>query len=120
MNTTKKSCKYFNTCGSNSNCKDCAGYEKKEKKYYVSMTDNFMSGWGQAKGKINKLVIECTSYEQAEIVENNARRRTEMKYINICINFPYHIFNNPNNYAQLKTIEDMPNWFKPNFFTGGK
>ena len=57
-------------------------------KYYVSMTDNFLSGWGQAKGKINKYIVECNSYEQAKIIENNARKRSEMKYISICINKP--------------------------------
>ena len=27
--------------------------------YYVSMTDKFFSNWGKARGRINKLVIEC-------------------------------------------------------------
>ena len=44
--------------------------------------------WGLAKGKINKYIVECNSYEQAKIIENNARKRSEMKYINICINKP--------------------------------
>jgi hypothetical protein len=38
-------------------------------KYWVSMTDKFMSGWGMAENKINKLVIECDSYDIAECVE---------------------------------------------------
>lgn len=58
------------------------------KKYWVSMTDKFMSGWGMAEGKTNKLVIECDNYEQAYIIEQNAKRRSEMKHINICINKP--------------------------------
>ena len=29
----------------------------KTNKYYVTMTDSFMSGWGYAKNKINKLVF---------------------------------------------------------------
>jgi hypothetical protein len=57
-------------------------------KYWVSMTDRFLSGWGSAEGKTNKLVIECDNYEEAEIVADNARRRSEMKYINICLNKP--------------------------------
>jgi hypothetical protein len=47
--------------------------------YYVTMTDKFMSGWGEAQGKNNKLVISCDTYEEAQIVEENARRRKEMK-----------------------------------------
>ena len=54
-------------------------------KYYVTMTDKFMSGWGQAKGKINKYVVECDTYDQADRVERNAKRRDEMKYINIVV-----------------------------------
>ena len=64
-------------------------------KYWVSMTDKFMSGWGKAEHKINKYVLECDSYEEAEIVAENARHRSEMKYINICSSKPRY---NPNRY----------------------
>jgi hypothetical protein len=57
-------------------------------KYWVSMTDKFMSGWGKAENKINKYILECDSYEQAEIVRDNAMNRSEMKYINICSSMP--------------------------------
>jgi len=49
--------------------------------YYVTMTDKFMSGWGLAKGKINKLIFSCDTYEQAIIVRNNAQARTDQIYI---------------------------------------
>ena len=58
-------------------------------KYYVTMTDKFMSGWGMAANKTNKLVIECETFQQAEVIERNARKRPEMKYINICSKKPY-------------------------------
>ena len=58
--------------------------------YYVTMTDKFMSGWGQADGKINKYIIECQSYLDAEIVQRNAYKRPEMKYINIKREKPYY------------------------------
>ena len=51
--------------------------------FYVTMTDRFMSGWGIAAGKTNKLVIACETIEQAETIERNARARREMRYINI-------------------------------------
>lgn len=54
------------------------------KKFYVSMTDKFMSGWGMAQGKINKLVIECDSADQAFTIIRNAKKRPEMRYINLC------------------------------------
>ncbi len=51
--------------------------------FYVTMTDRFLSGWGRAEGKINKFVVTCRTYAQAETVERNAHKREEMKYINI-------------------------------------
>ena len=52
-------------------------------KYYVTMTDKFMSGWGAAQGKTNKLIIECETWQQAEQIERAAHSRSEMRYINI-------------------------------------
>ena len=57
-------------------------------KYYVTMTDKFMSDWGQACGKINKLVLACDTWEEAEIVSTNAEHRREMKYVNILTKRP--------------------------------
>lgn len=57
-------------------------------KIYVNMTDQFMSGWGKAKDKINKYVIECDNMEQAKTIEKNAKKRSEMKFVNICYNKP--------------------------------
>ena len=51
--------------------------------WYVTMTDKFMSGWGMAEGKTNKLIIECETYEEAQVIERNARKRSEMRYVNI-------------------------------------
>ena len=56
--------------------------------YWVTMTDKFMSGWGKAEGKTNKYIVPCETWEQAEIVKENAERRSEMKYVNICANKP--------------------------------
>ena len=59
-------------------------------KYYVTMTDKFMSGWGEARNKINKFIIECDSFQQAETIEKSAKKRDEMRYVNICSNKPYY------------------------------
>lgn len=83
--------------------------------FYVTMTDTFMSGWGEAENKKNKLVLVCDSYEQAEIVKENAKNRGDMKNVNIAGNKPYY---NPNYHlVQFKTIDDMPNWYKEGHFT---
>ena len=77
----------------------------------VTMTDKFMSGWGMAKGKINKLVIECENSVQAEKIAYYARRnRNEMKYINIRYSKPYY---NSNKYlTSYNKYYDMGRWVK--------
>ena len=50
---------------------------------YVTMTDNFMSGWGMARNLINKYVVVCDTYTQARTIVKNAGKRSEMKCINI-------------------------------------
>ncbi|QVW28899.1 hypothetical protein [Bacillus phage SWEP1] len=83
--------------------------------FYVTMTDTFMSGWGEAEGKTNKLVLVCDSYEQAEIVEENAKNRGDMKYVSIASTKPHY---NPSKYhVQFKTIDDMASWYKEGHFT---
>ena len=78
--------------------------------YYVTMTDKFMSGWGHATNKVNKLVFECSDMTQAMTVEQNARDRTDQKDINIRSTKPY--YNKTHYFSQLKTIEDYPTWYK--------
>lgn len=65
----------------------------KDSKFYVTMTDKFMSGWGLATNKTNKLIIVCETWQQAETIERNAKKRSEMKYVNICANKPRYSSN---------------------------
>jgi hypothetical protein len=82
--------------------------------YYVTMTDKFMSGWGMAEGKINKLIFECDDRKEAHIVADNAEKRGDMKYINITPNKPYYA---PGRYyAQTKNKEEYSKWYEPNAF----
>ena len=53
------------------------------KKYYVVMTDKFLSGWGLAEGKTNKLVIVCDTHKEASTIERNASKRDEMENVYI-------------------------------------
>lgn len=86
-----------------------------EKKYWVCMTDRFMSGWGYAEDKINKLVLECDTMEEAEIVAANARRREEMKYVNIRYGQkPY--YNTRDYYTSYHGKTDYARWYRPNQF----
>jgi hypothetical protein len=75
--------------------------------FYVTMTDKFMSGWGYAKGRINKLIVICQTIDQATQIENAAHKRSEMKYVNICTRRPRygaHIV------ESWKTYEEMTGW----------
>jgi len=81
--------------------------------YYVTMTDTFMSGWGMAKGKINKLVFVCDSMEEAQVVKKNAMNRTDQKHINIRWTKPY--YPSDQYYVQFKTKKIYPSWYVPNF-----
>ena len=83
-------------------------------KYWVSMTDKFMSGWGMADKKINKLVLECDSYDEALIVEQNARNRSEMKYVNICTRKPN--YNRDWYYVSEHNKTDYGSWYKSGYF----
>ena len=33
--------------------------------YYVTATDKFMSGWGLAENKTNKVVVVCENWQEA-------------------------------------------------------
>ena len=77
--------------------------------YYVTMTDKFMSGWGQAQGKDNKLVITCETIQEAQIVEANALRRREMKHVNIRTTRPSY----PRAHVSWHDKSDYTAWFTP-------
>lgn len=57
-------------------------------KFWVTATDTFMSGWGLAAGKTNKMVFPCATWEEAATVAQNLKDRSDMRYINICTRKP--------------------------------
>lgn len=77
--------------------------------FYVMMTDKFMSGWGLAKNKKNKLI-----YEEAVIAKENADKRPDMIHVNICLTKPH--YNSNNYYSQIKTKTECPNWCIRGYF----
>lgn len=87
-------------------------------KHYVTMTDTAMSGWGRADGRINKLIFECESDEEAMIVYRNAKARDEMQYVHIWKTKPRY---NKNRYlAQYKTKSESSRWYVENYFKDKK
>jgi len=78
--------------------------------YYVTMTDKFMSGWGPARNKINKLVLPCKTITEAETVARNAKDRSEMIYVNIRSTKPY--YNSDSYYVSWKGENDYKTWHR--------
>lgn len=81
---------------------------------YVTATDKFMSGWGMAEGKINKLVFECETYDEARIVEENLRNRSEIR--NVSIRYTKPSYNQSRYYVQFKDKNEYPNFYKEGYF----
>ena len=77
---------------------------------YVTMTDKFMSGWGMAEGKINKLVIECENNAQAAKIAHCANNFPEMKYVNVRYTRPS--YNSCKYLTSWKKYRDMTGWFE--------
>lgn len=51
--------------------------------WFVTMVDTFLSGWGDARGKKNVLIIECRNEDEANIVAENAGARGDQDNIDI-------------------------------------
>ena len=71
------------------------------------MTDKFMSGWGHAQNRTNKLIIECNTIDEAAQIERAAHKRPEMKYVNICVRRPRY---GAHVVESWKTYADMTGW----------
>lgn len=76
-------------------------------KYWVAMTDKFMSNWVHDPLRTSKLVVECDDYEQALSIHERAKRRPEMKSVNIHVRRPSY---NPMNYVVSTKRFDEIRW----------
>lgn len=77
--------------------------------YYVTCTDRFMSGWGPAKRKDNRLIFPCEDMSEAMRVVRYAQNRGDQKRIYICGSKPKV---RSHHYTQVKTKDVYPNWYK--------
>ena len=86
-------------------------------KFYVTMNDAFSSNF-RTDGKTDKIIIECDTLQDVEIVIDNAENRSDMKYINWHMKkYPYY---NPKNFAvQVHDKNDYPRWFEKGYFNKG-
>lgn len=72
-------------------------------KFYVTMTA------GKQGGRIKKLVFECLTSTDAEIVERNGHSHPDMTYVNISTQKPYYT---KRYYANYLTKSLVPNWYR--------
>ena len=86
--------------------------QEKERKYYVTMVDRFLSGWGRAEGKLNLLVLECETLEETRIVSLNAKDREEMKNIRIRRLTRKPTAQTKYYYASYHSKKDYPRWYE--------
>lgn len=77
--------------------------------YWVTMTDKFLSYWGMSKDKINKLVLECETWEEVQKVKRYSKTRSEMKYVSISTKKPY--YNKERYYTNYHDKNDYTNWY---------
>jgi hypothetical protein len=77
--------------------------------FYVTCTDKFMSGWGHAEGLTNRLILPCKSQEEAWIVYDNAKGRTDQKNVQMCTTKPR--LQSSGYLYQLMTKDDAANWY---------
>lgn len=82
--------------------------------FYVKMIDTFLSGWGGAENKVANYVIECETAQEAEIVAENAKNRTDMKKVSIVVSKP--TYNLKKHQVSFVNKETAGNWFKEGFF----
>jgi hypothetical protein len=57
--------------------------------YYVTMTDIILTRM-HPQNLISKVIVECETSEEVDIVMRNARNRTDMRYINFSATKPYY------------------------------
>jgi hypothetical protein len=77
---------------------------------YVLANDEFMSGWGHAKGKTNVCVCPCETQEQAQKVRANLEARPEMKRVRTVCNKPR--LTTWNHLYSLFSPEDAPAFYE--------
>jgi hypothetical protein len=51
--------------------------------FYVLANDTFLSGWGEATGKINTVVVPCQTNAEIQVVADNLRGRPDMDNVHV-------------------------------------
>lgn len=82
---------------------------------WVCMTDRFLSGWGLAGGGRSLYCIAVHSSDEADIVEDNALRRTDMMRVRFQRNLPGL---RDGDHMSIVDRGCASRWYEPNGFQG--
>ena len=79
--------------------------------YYVTMIDNFMSGWGPATGKLSRFVVSCDTLEQASAVQACGEQRGDMRNVSTLRRDKPPYYAPANNHVSLRAFHELgPAW----------
>lgn len=78
--------------------------------YFVTATDKFLSGWGKADNKINKIVVEVDNYQDAQKAYDKLMKRNDMKYVNISSSMPY--YSSHKYYVSMYDLNNNYDWIR--------
>lgn len=84
--------------------------------FYVRAKDRFMSGWGKSAGKDNWVLLPCESYEEAQVVLENTRARSEMVDARIVCHIP-RLVTRRDVTVSLFNREEADRWYTPGGFS---
>jgi len=76
---------------------------------FIIMIDNFMSGWGKAPGR-SYYAVAVDSQEEADMVTDNADKRSEMKSIRLRRKLPKLA---PDDHLAVVDKYSASDWFEP-------
>jgi hypothetical protein len=87
--------------------------------FYVTCTDTFLSGWGEARGKLNRLIFPCNDHDEAVAVATNARSRTDMKKVSV-IESPFSPRFDDSILWQVMDRDLAARWYTPGGFAASE
>ncbi len=82
--------------------------------FLVVATDSFMSGWGHAPGR-SLFAVPCRSWEEAKIVEDNMRHRSEMKRVRV-VGKGYRPKLRDGDHYSIRDMSDCDRFYRPGGF----
>ncbi len=84
--------------------------------YLVVATDRFMSGWGKAENGRSLFAVPCSGLEQAKIVLDNMKHRSEMKRCRIVLARTYRPHLRRGDHYSIRDMSDCSRFYSPGGF----